>query len=374
MAAPRRRPRAAVLGPVALALFQVIGTFGAAQGQPGRRAPDWLAVLIAVAGPASLLFVVRFPLQVLAWITTITTVYLLRDYPYGPVVISLVAVVVINVIRGHRWASWTAVGLSLVVHFAWQGWVDDRSWSWGEFAGITAWALLILVFAEFARTRQERVIASRMARTESKRRRENEERLRIARELHDVVAHHISLINVQAGSALHVLEKRPEQAETALIAIKAASKEALVELRTLVGILRDDGEAAPRTPVGRLSSLSALIERAGHAGLPAESITTGSERPLPSTVDLAAFRIIQEAITNVVRHAGAGRAAIVLGYGVEELVITVDDDGQGISGPPGNGIQGMRERAEALGGSLEVGPGPLGGTRVRAVLSTAEES
>ena len=376
----RRRPRAAVLGPLTLAFFQVAGTFGAAQGQPDSRSPDVLAVLIALAGPASLFFVVRYPVHVLAWITGITMVYLLRDYPYGPVLISMVAAVVINVIRGHRYWAWAALATLLGVHFIWRGVVDDKSWSWGEFAGVSAWALLVLVFAEFARTRQERVIASRIARSESKRRRENEERLRIARELHDVVAHHMSLINVQAGSALHVLERRaqsPEavqQAETALTAIKAASKEALTELRTLVGILRDEGEVAPRTPTGRLATLGTLIERAGTAGLRVESITTGTERLLPSTVDLAAFRIVQEAITNVIRHAGATRAAIVIGYGAEDLTITIDDDGHGITGPAGNGIQGMRERASALGGTLDVGQGPLGGTRVRAVLGTKGDS
>lgn len=377
IADPRTRRRAGILGPMALAVLQIVGTFGAAQGQHDARTPDVLAVLIALAGPAALLFVLRYPVQVLAWITGITLLYLLRDYPYGPVLISMVAVVVINVIRGHRYWAWSALVTLLGVHFLWRQVIDDKSWSWGEFAGVSAWALLVLTFAEFARLRRERALSARSIREEARKRRENEERLRIARELHDVVAHHMSLINVQAGSALHVLGKRPEalesarQAETALIAIKAASKEALVELRTLVGVLRDDGEGAPRSPTGRLATLDTLIERAGHAGLRAESMTTGAERPLPATVDLAAFRIIQEGITNVVRHAAASRAAIVIAYGTDQLEITVDDDGRGVTGPAGNGIRGMRERAAALGGSLDVGPSPLGGTRIRAILSTA---
>ncbi len=368
----------AVLGPLFLAFFQTAGTFGAAQGQPDRRAPDVLAVLIALAGPASLPAIRRYPVQVLAWIAVITAAYLMRGYPYGPVFISMAAALVINVIKGHRVAAWIAIGSLFVAHFVWRGSFDDRGWSWGEFAGVGAWALLILVFAEFARVRRERMMAGREARAESFKRQANEERLRIARELHDVVAHHMSLINVQAGVALHLLDKQPEQAETALTAIKAASKEALTELRTLVGILREDGETAPRAPTGRLASLDDLVERSSYAGLRVEKLVTGSQRPLPATVELAAFRIAQEAITNVVRHANATRAAIVLYYGDHELTVQVDDDGIGIGpvGDDGNGVRGMEERAHALGGTLELTPSPLGGTRVKGVLGVepTEES
>ena len=220
------------------------------------------------------------------------------------------------------------------------------------------------------RVRQERFSAARQARAESARRQANEERLQIARELHDVVAHHISLINVQAGVALHIVDRKPEQAQTALEAIKDASKEALVELRSLVGILRDVDEQAPRRPTGTLASLDDLVERSGHAGLQVRKTIRGDIRPLPSSVELAALRIVQEAITNVVRHAAATHADIVLAYEPEELTVTVEDDGRGFvaADSGGTGIVGMRERAATLGGTIEVGRGHTGGTRVHASL------
>lgn len=204
------------------------------------------------------------------------------------------------------------------------------------------------------------------------RRQANEERLNIARELHDVVAHHMSLINVQAGVALHLIDKRPEQAETALAAIKEASKEALVELRALVGVLRDEAEAAPRAPAAMLGSLDGLVERSAHAGLTVRKTVQGEVRPLPASVELAAFRIVQEAITNVLRHAGARHADIRLDYGGEVLNVHVIDDGTGggriASIDEGSGIRGMRERSAALGGTLKLAASPSGGVCLQAML------
>jgi signal transduction histidine kinase len=182
----------------------------------------------------------------------------------------------------------------------------------------------------------------------------------------------MSLINVQAGVALHLVDRRPEQAQTALVAIKDASKEALVELRALVGVLRDETEAAPRAPASTLASLDSLVERSGHAGLTVRKTVEGDVRPLPAATELAAFRIIQEAITNVVRHSGARHADIRLGYGADVLSVEVADDGTG--GPrigsleEGSGIRGMRERATALGGTLTMDASPSGGTSVSVTL------
>ena len=175
---------------------------------------------------------------------------------------------------------------------------------------------------------------------------------------------------MQAGVALHIVDRHPEQAQTALTAIKDASKEALVELRSLVGVLRDAGDSAPRTPSGRLASLDDLVERSAHAGLTVRKTERGDVRPLPAAVELAALRIVQEATTNVVRHSGASSATITLQYDADALAVTVQDSGRGLSQASvnGTGIVGMRERAEALGGSLEVGPGDAGGVRVHAVL------
>ena len=157
------------------------------------------------------------------------------------------------------------------------------------------------------------------------------------------MAHHMSLINVQAGVALHLLDRHPEQVEPALTAIKSASGEALTEMRSLVGVLRREGEPAPRSPVATLDALGELVERSGQAGLAVSLHRAGEPRPLPAAVDLAAFRVVQEAVTNVVRHAAARHADVVLDYGTDELTVRIEDDGHG-AGPAG------RERETASWG------------------------
>jgi signal transduction histidine kinase len=191
--------------------------------------------------------------------------------------------------------------------------------------------------------------------------------------LHDVLAHNISLISVQAGVALHLMEERPEQARTALSAIREASKEALTEMRSVLGVLRQVDEEAPRAPSAGLSRLDSLIEGAEAAGLQVRTDIEGTPRPLPAAVDLAAFRIIQEALTNVARHAGQAATEVRIRYGERDLILQVDDDGRGggplmLSGGRGTGVAGMRERATALGGELQAGPRPGGGFRVWARL------
>lgn len=226
------------------------------------------------------------------------------------------------------------------------------------------------------------------ARAEQKRRQESEERLRMARELHDVLGHHLSLINVQAGVGLHLMDNRPEQAREALTAIKSASAEALREVRSVLGVLRTEGEAAPRQPALGLARLSDLTTG---AGFPVATRVDGSSRPLPPEVDRAAYRIVQEALTNVRRHAGPSPEVLVeLAYQPADLALTITDTGPpagssagtgsaagtgsgveaGSSGGTGdgNGISGMRARAESLGGRFSAAPQPGGGFRVTAIL------
>jgi signal transduction histidine kinase len=319
-----------------------------------------------------LLFVRRFPVTVLWFTSAVTLGYLLGGYPYGPVVLSLVVAVFSAVVQGHRTAAWLALATVYVAHFAFRGLFSEQPWSWGQFAAVGAWTLLVLVAGEMVRIRRERTQSARRARAEAERRQADEERLRIARELHDVVAHHMSLINVQAGVALHLVDRRPEQVQTALMAIKDASKEALVELRALVGVLRDEKEAVPRAPASMLDSLDDLIERTAHAGLRVRKVVEGDVRRLPAAIELAAFRIVQEAITNVVRHSGARDAQVRLDYGSDVLSVRIDDSGtagaRAATLDPGSGLRGMRERAVALGGTLTVAAAPSGGIRVEAVL------
>ena len=274
---------------------------------------------------------------------------------------------------GHRVVA-VVVALAGWLAFTWLPYLvgnESRPGLAGTF-GLLAWLLVLLALGEVARAGRARAAETARTREEEARRRASEERLRIARELHDVLAHNISLINVQAGVALHLMDEQPEQARTALSAIKQASKDALGELRSVLEVLRRSGEAEPRTPQPGLAELDDLISRAGTAGLEVTVDVTGVRRPLPAEVDLAAFRIVQEAVTNFARHAGQATAAVRVAYGEHDVTLQIDDDGR--SGTPsaiagsGSGIAGMRERTAALGGRLEVGPRPDGGFRVRAEL------
>lgn len=370
-----RGQRRWVVGPLALAVFQVVGTVGASQRQPAERGLDVLAVLLALAGPLALLAVRRAPVAVLGFTGVVVTVYLARGYAYGPVFASLAVATVVTVVLGHRRAAWAMIGAVFAAHLAVRAWLRDDPWSWPAALGVAAWALLVLALAEVVRVRRERAVEARRGRAEADRRQADEERLRIARELHDVVAHHMSLINVQAGVALHLVDRTPEQARTALAAIKDASHEALGELRSLIRVLRDDEEALPLAPAAVLTSLGDLVARSRHAGLDVERVVEGDARPLTAAVELAAVRIVQEAVTNVVRHSSGSRVRVLLAYGDRVLRVRVDDDGTTTGGVSvlsgvraGAGIRGMRERASALGGSLEIASSASGGLSVRAVL------
>lgn len=198
------------------------------------------------------------------------------------------------------------------------------------------------------------------------------ERLRIARELHDVVAHTMATINVQAGVAAHVIDRQPDVAAQALEAIREASKEGLRELRGVLNVLRQADEHEPRAPAPRLAQLDVLVENATRAGLPTTVAVHGEPRRLPATVDLAAYRIVQESLTNALRYAGPTAATVTLNYDRDHLQLEVVDGGRGVhdtsSQGAGRGIAGMRERATAAGGTLDAGPRSSGGFRVSARL------
>jgi len=212
-------------------------------------------------------------------------------------------------------------------------------------------------------------------------RRIDEERLRIARDLHDVVAHTMATINVQAGTAAHVAAERPDVAVQALHTIKAASKDGLRELRAILDVLRRADEADPTQPMPGIGQLGTLIDRARQAGLTATFGVAGRQRPLPAAADLAAYRIVQESLTNTIRHAGPATAAVSLTYLDSELLVEVTDTGRGLAGPgprdgdlpdrvpgTGHGLAGMRERATSVGGTIQAGPLADGGFRVAARL------
>ena len=197
-----------------------------------------------------------------------------------------------------------------------------------------------------------------------------EERARIARELHDIVSHAISVVTVQTQAVRRRLG--PEHAREAddLRAVEATAREAMADLRRLFGVLRADGDAPSLAPQPGLGELERLLEQTRAAGLAVELEIEGAAGPLPPGADLAAYRVVQEALTNVRRHAHASRATVRLIFGGDRLEIVVDDDGAGASGngDGGHGLVGMRERLVLYGGELEAGPRPGGGFRVRATL------
>jgi signal transduction histidine kinase len=286
-------------------------------------------------------------------------------------VIFAFVIAVFRTIRlGHRLAGWIGLITLYVTHVGGRIILGINEEGIYQVLLVGTCFVVLGIFAELFRAHRERVLAAARTREEEELRRAGEERLRIAQELHDVVAHHISLINVQASTALHLVDRQPEQAAPALSAIKDASKEALVELRSIVGVLRQSDESAPRQPVAGLDHLDHLISRTERAGLDVHKIVHGDPRPLPTGLDRAAFRIVQESLTNVVRHARATSATVRIQYGERALVLQVDDNGESLTGPPkeGNGISGMRERATALGGTLTADRTPLGSLRITATL------
>jgi signal transduction histidine kinase len=228
---------------------------------------------------------------------------------------------------------------------------------------------------------EERTAELEQAREELARRAVTEERLRLARELHDVVAHAMSVIAVQSGVGAHVADSRPEEAAKALAAIEATSRAALIELRRMLGVLRQDSESpGSLAPVPGLADLDGLLAEVARVGLAVKLRVEGTPSPLPAGVDLSAYRIVQEALTNVVRHAGPARAQVTVRYHDQEVTVEVTDDGRGVGAPTddgqagvGHGLIGMRERVAAFGGDLEAGPRPGGGFRVAARLPLAAD-
>src|SRR6266545_2390663 len=357
---------------VKIGVPQVAITYLASRHNSGRKDLDLLAFALLVIGPVALAWRRRHPVAVLGVNLAATEAFYLLGYEFGPAFLSLAVAFWVTLSAGERRPAWLLAGVGYVSYFGLAFVVGPEEPSLAHAIAVAAWLLLVLVVAEVARARREQAAEVMRTREGEGRRRASEERLRIAHELHDVVAHNISLINVQASTALHLIDERPEQARSALAAIKQASKEALGELRSVLDILRQDDEGPPRAPAPSLTRLEELASRVRAAGLEVLTKVEGDSRPLPAQVDLAAYRIVQEALTNVHRHAGAATATVRVLYGDRDLTVQVDDDGRGASSNGtsggGNGIAGMRERAVALGGELQAGPRAEGGFRVLARL------
>jgi signal transduction histidine kinase len=306
----------------------------------------------------------------------------------GPAI--LVAVYSVAV-YGSRWVALAGLAvaeLGLAAVQLTQGRFEEPlAWLvWVQFALIFGAAWLLGLFAHnyraYAARLEQRTAELEQAREALARRAVTEERLRLARELHDVVAHAMSVIAVQSGVGAHVADSRPGEVGKALAAIEATSRAALTELRRLLGVLRQDGEPqASLTPAPGLANLEGLLAEVAEAGLAVRLRVEGAPSPLPAGVDLSAYRIVQEALTNVVKHAGPAHAQVTIRYRDHEVAVEVIDDGRGVAavatdgrrGRTGHGLIGMAERVAAFGGDLEVGPRPGGGFRVAAGLPLAAD-
>jgi signal transduction histidine kinase len=347
-------------------------------------------VVLLAAQLVPLIWRRRFPLAVAMVSLGASFLYGAAHLPDPPVFFSgLLATYTVAAHRAPRisvpFALAVLVGAAVAIFFGDESDIADVTV--GYFCGMTAWVL-----GYTARTQRERARWLEDRRADAARQAAADERVRIARDLHDVVAHHVSVIAVQAEAAQEVLSTRPERATQAMSDVADTARTALVELRRLLGVLRSP--TAARTPQPDLGSVDDLVESVRQAGLRVAVSTTGEPRPVDAMVGLTAYRVVQEALTNVLKHAGRCRADVGLEYGDDALVVTVVNEGtrsrrsagtgadgswagraggaDGIAGlaanSSGQGLIGMRERVAVLGGSLDAGPEPAGGFAVRARL------
>ncbi|MCT9077842.1 sensor histidine kinase [Streptomyces fulvoviolaceus] len=347
----------------------------------GFRTPDPLSLVLIVLSAATLVFRRRAPMTVLALTGGFSLVESVTGDPRAPVAMSAVIALYTVASTTDRPTTWRVGLLTMTVLTGAAMLGGSLPWYAQENLGIFAWTGIGATAGDAVRSRRafvhairERAEKAERTREEEARRRVAEERLRIARDLHDVVAHHIALVNVQAGVAAHVMDKRPDQAKEALAHVREASRSALNELRATVGLLRQSGDPeAPTEPAPGLDRLDELVGTFRSAGLHVEVARADHGTTLPAAVGLAAYRVVQEALTNVQKHAGMEAKAEVSVVRVgPNIEITVLDNGTGQDDDPtsggGHGLLGMRERVTALRGTLTTGPRYGGGFRVHAIL------
>ncbi|MFI1505744.1 histidine kinase [Streptomyces sp. NPDC020597] len=346
------------------------------------RTPDPLSLLLMTLGAAALVLRRRAPMTVLVLTGAVSVAESVTGDPRAPVAMSAVVALFTVASATDRPTTLRAGLLTMTVLTGAAMLAGPLPWYAQDNLGILAWTGIGATAGDAVRSRRAVVQAIRdraeraeLTREEEARRRVAEERLRIARDLHDVVAHHIALVNVQAGVAAHVMDKRPDQAKEALAHVREASRSALNELRATVGLLRQSGDPeAPTEPAPGLDRLDELAGTFRSAGLPVEVARADHGTTLPAAVGLAAYRVIQEALTNVQKHAGpAAKAEVSVVRVGPNIEVTVLDDGQQADDAPpaagsGHGLLGMRERVTALRGTLTTGPRYGGGYRVHVIL------
>ena len=366
-----RNPTVVAWAPVVLLppLLILDGALSANDDKPGVTA---LGVVAAVVGCLPLVLRARWGFVRLAPLLTAGVILVLFALEPGNTVVLIPMVALVQLAtEGDRRRS-LLIGLAIVpcVVVSVLPFADDS----GELVSVVlrnvAFCLLALAVGDIVRSQREAMGRAVAAREEETLRKVGEERLRIAREVHDVVAHTMVAINVQAGVAAHLIDTDPGQARSALRDIKATSGEALRDLRATLGVLRGDDDAAPLGPSGGLGDLDELAGALRAAGVDVR-LDVGELGQVPAAVHAAGYRIVQESLTNVLRHAGATQASVRVAREGDALRVEVVDDGAGgggAGGGSGNGLRGMEERAAALQGVLESGPATGGGWRVRARL------
>jgi signal transduction histidine kinase len=380
--AARRRPHADIA--MAALLYGVILLTTVAGPPAGRGDLDPYAATVAAVACGALVFRHRWPLSALV-LSGLGAEFYLAAYQghEGALVLAapLIGLYTMTESSGRRRAL--VVGAVVVLALAGTHmWVKPTSWIGADNLALAAFGALAVAAGDAARNRraylaevEDKVRRLAGDRDREARRQVTEERLRIARDLHDAVGHQLALISVEAGVTAHVLADRAPEVREALSNIRAASRCALEELRDTIGLLRGPDEpAAPVEPAVGLAGLAALVASVERSGLRVDQGVTGEVRALAPAADLTAYRVIQESLTNVCKHAGTGAARLRLDYLADELRIVVDNDGAVAPDPgTGHGLVGMRERLGALGGSLRAGPRLGGGFRLEATLPLARD-
>ncbi len=376
------------------AAFTVVAVLLGSEPEPGAgwQAQDGLGIALTCLVNAPLALRRRAPLTVFAVSCSAWALFITLDY--WPVVNSMGPFFALYTVASLR-RRCPALACTVLVGVVWvyAGWRAGQATPavLAQAAVFPAVGCRVGIAAQVSARRADRLaeLAEQLRREQQDRMRRAvaEEQRRIARELHDVVAHHMSVINVQGGLASYVFDSEPDTARAALRTINETSQEGLGELRRMLTLLRtgpedgarpEDAEGAPYAPMPGLSRLGEMVERVRAAGVPVDLRTEGNPRSLAPGVELCAYRVVQEALTNVIKHARPAEAVVVVTYGAEELTVTVTDDGRPerslpANVPPsaGHGLIGMRERARLYGGTVDVGPRADGGFRVCLTLPTA---
>jgi signal transduction histidine kinase len=380
LAADFRRPT----GPIVIAAILVVATLFTARSVPGVLAA---APVLALLATAPLAVIRRFPATVTGIALGASAIFIFfgrLSWPLPAIAGWLSALVACPVLLSKRAAIWAFLATEAVVLFAAQSFApSDTPWDATlaeALAVVAAWGA-----GEMIRSRRQsaatQAAAAERVKVLSQRDVLARERASIARELHDVVAHHVSMIAVRAGTAPYAIAGLPEPGQDAFAEIAREARTALTELRVVLGVLRDPARLSEATPQPRLGDIEALLERARGAGTDVSWSVAGPARMLPASVELCGYRIVQEAVTNAGRHAPGSQVTVAMAYEPDALAVTVANTAAAGSaagravpdcGPgPGFGLVGLRERVAMLGGQITTGPAAGGGFEVRAVLPAA---